>query len=143
QLALPTQTGNGQRVDLNVVLRHQPGFHRPLGAQPGHWNPALAQHLGHGQAREDVTTGSAGHDHHRTCVLRFVRETHQAILPKVGSTRCCMRLLPRAAPDCIAGATAVTVVGVTAALVSASAISVSATSMSSRTSWRRTARLYS
>lgn len=108
--ALAAQAADGQRIDGNLVLRHQAGFHRAIGAQPGHRHAACAQHLGHGQAREDVPAGAASQDHdrpqhrRRLCGrLRGTRRNAHAILPNVGSTRGCMRLVPRRMAD--AGAT--------------------------------------
>lgn len=108
--AFAAQAGDGQRIDRNVVLRHQAGFHRAIGTQPGHRHAARAQHLGYGQSRENMPTGAAGQNHHRLnprrwmCGrLREMRINAHAILPNVGSTRGCMRLVPRRMAD--AGAT--------------------------------------
>ncbi len=108
--ALAAQAADGQRIDRNIVLWHQAGFHGAIGAQPGHRHAARAQHLGHGQAREDVPAGAASQNHdrphhrRRRCGhLRGMGRNAHAILPKVGSTRGCMRLVPRRMAD--AGAT--------------------------------------
>lgn len=108
--AFAAQAADGQRIDRNIVLRHQAGFHGALGTQPGHRHAARTQHLGHGQAREDVPAGAAGQNHdrprqrRRLCRrLRDIRRNAHAILPNVGSTRGCMRLVPRRMAD--AGAT--------------------------------------
>ncbi len=113
QRALAAQPADLDGVDLDAVLRHQLRFHAPGRAQPHHRHAARAQHLGHRQRREDVPAGAAGQDHHRA--RRSVGHsgaghrhghTHPS-LPKVGSTRGCMRLVPRAGvPAWIAAATA-------------------------------------
>ncbi|KAG1605585.1 hypothetical protein G6F46_013645 [Rhizopus delemar] len=142
QLALATQAGDRQRVDGDVVLRHQAGFHRTVGAHPGDRHATLAQHAGNGQAGEDVATGTTGQDHHRACSV--VGCAHDS-LPKVGSTRDCRRLVPRAA-FAVAAATGSALIGTWAAAGATGSSSGSATASSPppiRTAWRRSARLSS
>ncbi|MNI51711.1 hypothetical protein D3C73_1064500 [compost metagenome] len=142
QLALATQTGDGQRIDVDVVLRNQTGFHCASGAHPGDRHATRAQHAGHGQAREDMPAGTTGQDHHRPGV---VLDGAHPSLPKVGSTRDCRRLVPRtAAGSAAAGSAAIgTFFATGAAEASAAAGPATSSAAPMRTAWRRSARFSS
>ena len=65
QLAQETLAAQGAELDpdhLETMLRHQTGFHALRIAQPDDAPAALAHFFGDRKGREDVTTGSAGHD---------------------------------------------------------------------------------
>ena len=72
--ALAAYTGKIYRLKSNAARRHQLAFHAGLtgsafAAQPMHVPAALAQGLGHGQARENMTACTAGHD--QCCASRL------------------------------------------------------------------------
>src|SRR5690606_23520297 len=91
---LATQAADRDRVDPDAVLRDQPGFHAALGAEPGHRHATIEQLARDREAREDVSTGTAGEDHHRTHGGVGYRSAHPS-LPITGSTRWRSRLVPR------------------------------------------------
>src|SRR5690606_10716918 len=74
-------------VALAAGLRDQAGLHRAGRAEPDHRHAHGAQLMGHGQRREAVAAGTAGHQHDRARLGVFVHGAAHAKPPKVGSTR--------------------------------------------------------
>ena len=110
--ALAAQTGDGDGVDGDIVLRHQPRLHAAVRAQPHHRDSARAQRSRDRKARENMSTRTAGEDHHRRsdrACRHLGSSSAHARLPNVGSTRSRRRLVPRrvviraGAPVCTGG----------------------------------------
>jgi len=59
-LAAQATDRHGHQID--AMRRHDLGLHATFGTEPHHRHALRAQRFGHGEAREDVATRTAGHD---------------------------------------------------------------------------------